>query len=416
MKIYLETYGCTANKSDASIILGLLKQNNHQITNKMDDSDVLILLTCTVIGTTEQRMLSRLRKYKKFKKKIIVTGCMASIQSDLVKSILPNAYLIHPKKIHQIIRIINDQPCDKNLKNKQYAPKHFEDINAPISIAEGCMFSCSYCITSPARGQLISYEADEIERDIRDALSQNCKEIQLTAQDTASYGLDIKSNLGKLLTKICKIEGDYKIRVGMMNPYTALLNLDSIKNGYNNEKIFKFLHLPVQSGDNDILHLMNRKYLVNDFLKIIKKFRDKYPQISISTDIIVGFPNETEEQFDNSVNLIERIKPDIVNVTRYSARPNTKAKSMKGRISTKIAKDRSKYLVDICKKLSFDKNLKYNEKILSVLILKKGNNGFFIGRTDNYKPVIINEKVKIGERKNIKIIDTDSIHLFGKLI
>ncbi|MCK5637021.1 MAG: tRNA (N(6)-L-threonylcarbamoyladenosine(37)-C(2))-methylthiotransferase, partial [Thermoplasmatales archaeon] len=330
MKIYLEVYGCAANKSDASLIMGILKESSHEIVGNIDDANSIILLTCTVIDTTEQRMLSRLKVFKKTGKEIIVAGCMASVQADLVRLALPNAKLLSPQYSYQILDVLENKEVSFIDKNKTLFPKYYEDIVAPIAIAEGCLFSCSYCITSLARGKLKSYPMDEITQDVCSAVKQGCKEIQLTAQDTSSYGLDIESNLGELLTNVSQIKGEYRIRVGMMNPYTVLKNIDSIIEGFNDPKIYKFIHIPVQSGDNDILKKMNRKYSVEDFLKIIGKFRDNYPDITISTDVIVGFPSESEEQFQHTIDLLNNIKPDITNITRYSARPYTKAKTMKG--------------------------------------------------------------------------------------
>ncbi len=416
MKVYSEVYGCTANKSDASLILGLLKQGNHEIVNEIDFADVLIIITCTVIGTTEQRMLSRLREFKKTGKKVVVAGCMASIQSDLIKSILPDATLLPSQYSNFILDVIGNKEFQFPSKGKKVGPKYFDGISAPISISEGCMFACSYCITSPARGELTSFSVDDIINDVRYALNQNCKEIQLTAQDTASYGLDIGSNLGDLLTNACRVNGNYRIRIGMMNPYTVQLNLKSIIDGFKDSKIYKFLHLPVQSGDNDILSLMGRKYTVDDFIRIVSEFKDKYPNLTLSTDIIVGFPNETNEQFNRSLDLLKIIKPDIVNVTRYSARPLTKAKGMKGRVSTKVAKERSKSLTELCNKISINKNSEHVGQKYTVLVTKKGKNNTFVGRAENYKPVVINNIVEIGEFINVEIVDFDSIHLFGKLI
>ncbi len=416
MKVYSEVYGCTANKSDTSLILGLLKQDSHEIVNEIDSADVLIIITCTVIGTTEQRMLSRLREFKKTGKKVVVAGCMASIQSDLIKSILPDAHLLPSKYSNYILEVIENKEFRFPSKGKKVGPKYFEGITAPISIAEGCMFACSYCITSPARGKLTSFSVDEIVNDVCYALNQNCKEIQLTAQDTASYGLDIGSNLGDLLTNVSRVNGDYRIRVGMMNPYTALLNLKSIIDGFKDSKIYKFLHLPVQSGDNDILSLMDRKYSVEDFIRIVSEFKDKYPNLTLSTDFIVGFPNETDEQFNRSLDLLRIIKPDIVNVTRYSARPLTKAKGMKGRVSTKVAKERSKSLTELCGRIARNKNSEHVGQKYTVLVTKKGKNNTFVGRAENYKPVVIDKRVDIGDFIDVEIVDFDSIHLFGKLI
>jgi threonylcarbamoyladenosine tRNA methylthiotransferase CDKAL1 len=416
MKVYLEVYGCTANKSDASLVKGILKENSYEIVNEINKAETLILLTCTVIGTTEQRMLYRLKKFKETGKQIIVGGCMASVQSDLVKSIAPDVKLMPPQYSHQILDVINDEKPVFEAKNKTNFSKSYEDIIAPISIAEGCNFSCAYCITSKARGKLKSYPIDEIENDIYKALKQGCKEIQITSQDTSSYGTDNGKNLGDLLTNISKINGKFRIRVGMMNPYTCLKNLNRIINGYKSSKIYKFLHIPVQSGDNVILEKMNRKYNVDDFLKIIKKFKSFYPDITISTDIIVGFPTETEEQFMTTVNLLKRIKPDITNITRYSARPNTKAKNMKGRVNTSIAKERSKYLTDLCSKISKQNNLEHIERTYDVLITEKGKENTFVGRSENYKPVVLKEKVPIGEFRKVKITKAASSFLVGSII
>jgi len=295
-------------------------------------------------------------------------------------------------------------------------PKYYKDITAPISIAEGCMFACSYCITSIARGKLKSYPTDEILQDVCSALRQGCKEIQLTAQDTGSYGFDLGYDLSNLLTGVCKLKGKYRIRVGMMNPYTALKNIDSIIQAFDDNKIYKFLHMSIQSGDNNILKKMNRKYTVGDFLDIIKKFREKHKDITFSTDIIVGFPTETDEQFKHTIDLIKKIKPDITNITRYSARPYTKAKSMGGRIRTDVVKERSKLSTEVCNEISKENNFKHIGKKYTLLITEEGKNNTMIGRTENYKPVVIKENVKIGKFIPVEITSSAPTHLFGMLI
>jgi MiaB-like tRNA modifying enzyme len=416
MQIYLETYGCTANKSDESIIRGILKKENHKIVNNIEDADALVLLSCTVIGTTEQRMLSRIKIFNKTKKKMIIAGCMPSVQSDLIKTIAPAAYLLPPQHIHYINDIIIGRNYDFKPKNKTLSPKNFKGISAPISIAEGCMLSCSYCITHFARGKLRSFPINEIISDVSNALIHGCKEIQITAQDTASYGFDIESNLGHLLTNISNINGNFRIRIGMMNPYNIQKNLESIISAFDSPKIYKFLHLPIQSGDNDILKKMNRKYSVKDFLYIIKKFREKYKDITLSTDVIIGFPTETEEQFKRTVNILKLVKPNIVNITRYSARPLTKAKAMEGRIPTNIVKQRSRYLTDLCETISKLKNKEDIGKKYTLLITKVVKKDIYIGRSKNYKPVIIKGSFKLGDFITTEIIDSDSIHLYGKLI
>ncbi|MEA2055960.1 MAG: tRNA (N(6)-L-threonylcarbamoyladenosine(37)-C(2))-methylthiotransferase [Candidatus Thermoplasmatota archaeon] len=414
--VYLESYGCTANKADASLILGILKGENYKIVEKIEDADVLIILTCTVIGTTEQRMLSRIRKLKKTGKKIIVAGCMASVQQELIKSIVPNAALLPPQNVHQIVDILEQEKVEFYQEYKTRFLKYYENVVAPIAISEGCCFACSYCITSIARGKLRSFPIDEIKDDLKSALDQGCKEIQLTSQDTGSFGLDTGHNLGELLSKVCKIEKEFKIRVGMMNPYTAKMNLDMVIDAYKNNHIYKFLHLPVQSGDNTILGKMNRKYVVDDFLQIVKKFRRVFPYMTLSTDAIVGFPAETNEQFQHTADILEQVKPDITNITRFSARPYTKAKSMVGRLKTEIAKERSRKLTEICSKISENRNKEHIGKNYNALITEKGKNNTFIGRAENYKSVVLKENVKIGDFVPVEIIDSAQTYLIGRLI
>ncbi len=416
MKTYLEVYGCTANKSDANLVKGQLLKDNHEIVEKIDDADVLIILTCTVIDTTQQRMLSRLKELKKTGKKIIVAGCMASIQKELAQEILPDAQFLPPQYSHHITEVLGGKRIVFEEKNKTLFPKYHDSIFAPISISEGCNFSCSYCITSKARGKLRIFPIEEIKQDVCLAVKQGCKEIQLTAQDTASYVFDTKTDLGELLTNVCTINGEYKIRVGMMNPFTLLKNIDSIIKGYNDPKIYKFLHLPVQSGNNEILKMMKRKYTTDDFFNIVKQFRKHYSNLTLSTDIIVGFPTETDEQFQHTINLLEQIKPDVTNITRFSARPFTKAKSMKGRIKTEIVKNRSKKLTQLCSKLTEKNNQKHVGKKYNVLITEKGKNNTFIGRSENYKPVILKDKVEIGCFYPMEIEGYAPTYLIGRII
>jgi MiaB-like tRNA modifying enzyme len=412
----MEVYGCTANKSDASLMLGLLKEKKHEIVENINEADTLILLTCTVIGTTEQRMLSRLKVFKKTNKRVIVAGCMASVQADLIKSIAPNATLLSPQHVQHIVDVIERKNVQFVTKYKVGMPRHFDGVTAPIAIAEGCDLSCSYCIVSKARGKLVSYPVKNIVEDVYEAVKHGCKEIQITAQDTASYGLDTKDTLADLLNKLCEITGDFRIRIGMMNPSTVLDRLDETIDAFGHDKVYKFLHLPVQSGDDKILKKMNRKYTVNDFLEIIRKFREKHQDITISTDIIPGFPSENDKQFYNTINLLKKVKPDIVNITRFSTRPLTQAKKMKEKIPTHIAKERSKLLTELSKKTSLKKNRCCIGKKYLALITKNGKDNTMMGRIENYKPVIIKNRVDLGDFIPIKITDATASYLLGKLI
>lgn len=416
MKYFVEVYGCTANKSDATLIKGLIRDHpHHQLVSTIADADTVIILTCTVISTTEQRMLHRIRKLDHTKKNLVIAGCMASVQQEYLKKQFPNATLLPPRKIHLLFNNQKQKSKTETLEQKALASKQCIGLIAPVAIAEGCLFSCSYCITHLARGTLFSYSENSVINTVKDVVSQGCKEIQLTAQDTASYGRDHGSSLPTLLKYIIKIKGDFMIRVGMMNPRTATTIYSELIDLYHDKHLFTFMHLPIQSGDNTILSKMNRGYTVEEAEQIVTTCRTKIPDLTIATDAIVGFPTETKVQFQKTEQLLQRIQPDIVNITRFSARPFTKAKSIPGRIPTEIAKDRSRRLTKFCKELTLKRNEQYLGKTMQVLTLKKGKDHSIISRSTNYKPVIIKKRVALGKRRAVEIIDATDTFLVGML-
>ena len=416
MRFYIETYGCTANRSDESIIKGILISKGMGIAEKPEVADVSIILTCTVIGTTEQRMLNRIRKLYNSSRKLIVSGCMASVQPDLIKKVAPAAEILPPDRIGQIYEVIVGKKTEERRISKTSLPRCFDDIRAPISIAEGCIFSCSYCITCKARGKLVSYPKEEIVSTVRDALRGGAKEIQLTSQDLASYGVDKGWSLLELVKDIASLEDEFMIRLGMMNPASVKKRLDEIVSLYSFDKVYKFLHLPVQSGDNEILKKMKRGYTVEEFAEMVDIFRSEYPDITLATDIIVAFPGESEESFQKTVNLIKEIEPDVTNITRFSPRPFTEAKRMKGKIPTDIAKERSRYLSKLCENISLKVNKKYIGKKYRALTIERGKNSTIVARTTNYKPVVLMEKIDIGRFVDVEITGCNVTHLVGKLI
>ena len=198
-----------------------------------------------------------------------------------------------------------------------------------VPISQGCLSYCSFCKTKHARGNLFSYSEKDIVRHISNAVKNGAKEIWLTSQDSSAYGLDISTNLARLLKRIVSIPRDFKLRVGMANPDYFKLFLDDFIEVLKNEKIFKFVHIPVQSGNNQVLKDMKRNYTVEDYKQIIDKIKKEIPSVTISTDIICGFPTETKEQFNDTLNLVKEIKPDIINIPRFWPRPGTVAARLK---------------------------------------------------------------------------------------
>lgn len=335
MNIYVETYGCAANQSDGEIIKGLLMRTGFSLVENEKLADIVILNTCIVKGPTLKRMESRIKHFSS--KRLIVAGCMPEVLSERIRQFAPKASMIsthHVKEICNTVRkVIEGKKVEligKNREEKLCMPRIPQNKNiAIIQLSQGCVNQCSYCIVKFVKGPLFSYPQNKILKDIKQSL-RTCRKIWLTSQDNAAYSLDYgKRELPMLLKKITALKGKFLVRVGMMNPSSLLPIVDKIIDCYKSEKIIKFLHLPVQSGSNKILKRMNRKYKAKDFLKIVRKFRDAFPNLTLSTDIIVGFPGENEKDFDQTSALIKTVKPEVLNISKFWPMPGTKASEMK---------------------------------------------------------------------------------------
>ena len=422
-KIFIKTFGCSANYNNSEIMAGLLIEAGHRIINNPKDADLVIVNTCTVKLPTENKVKKSIREFLKSKKKIIIAGCMPEVQKDVLKSIAPNASFVgvhHTKEISSTVdKVSNGSLVD--LTGKRNETK----LNLPvirknkiiqiIQISEGCNGVCTYCIVRLAKGKLFSYPEEEIIKQVKSAVKEGCKEIWLTSQDNSAYGQDINTNLVSLLKKIIDVKGDFKVRIGMMDPNNLMPILDELITLIKSEKIFKFLHIPIQSGNDEILKAMKRSYTVNDFKKIIKKLRKEIPEITISTDLICGFPGETEEKFNDSIKLMKEIKLDVLNISRFWPRPGTEATLMKNQVHGRITKKRSQILTKEFNKICTEKNKKWLNWEGEILVDEIGQEGSFIGRNYCYKPVVIQSKENIlGKKVNVKIIKTTNHTLRGR--
>ncbi|MCP3682549.1 MAG: tRNA (N(6)-L-threonylcarbamoyladenosine(37)-C(2))-methylthiotransferase [bacterium] len=395
MKIFIETFGCSANTNNSEIMAGLLTKAKHTIVDNEKNADIIILNTCTVKGRTESKVLNRVKKLAK--KKLVIAGCMAEVQKDALKKIAPNAILVGPYHVKDITRAIKGQSFTGNKKEvKLGLPKKRTNPKIDIvQISEGCSGNCSYCIVKLAKKELHSYPEEKILSEIKKAVRNGCKEIWITSQDCAAYGKDTKTNLAELLEKIVKIEGEFFVRLGMMNPNNVLPILDRLIKVLKHKKVFKFMHIPVQSGNNEILKLMNRRYTVDDYKKIIKKLRKAIPRITISTDIICGFPSETEKQFEDSLKLINETKPDLLNISRFFPRPGTAASKMKD-MNGRYKKKRSRQLAKLFKSIALEKNKGWIGWKGEFLIDEKIRKGSVTGRNEFYKQIVIKKNIEPG--------------------
>jgi len=399
--IYAENYGCASNKFDFETMLGQLMVKGYQLSNAAAKADVILINTCGVKKPTEDRVIERIRRLSLLNKPLVICGCLPRINFEALQRAAPNfAAMLDPRSTDRIVKAVesaikgerNNIFFSDTPPSKMRLPKtRFNRIIEIISISEGCLGDCAYCCVRFARGKLHSYPQDEIIRRIEDAVSEGVREVWLTSQDSGAYGMDINANLARLLKRCSLIPGKFMIRVGMMNPNHTLTILHELIDIFRNKKIFNFLHLPVQSGDDEVLRRMNRRYTVEEFKKIVEEFRKEIPDLTLSTDIICGFPSEDPEAFENTISLIKEVKPDIVNISRFFPRPNTPAEKMR-QLNVKVIKSRSRRLSGIVRKISLERNREWIGWEGEILVDEKGKGLSWIGRNIAYKPIVIKSR------------------------
>lgn len=406
--IFIKTFGCSVNQADSETMAGILKQTDFAIVDDVDDAELVIINTCTVKGPTDTNFFKYLDEMKEKDKKIVVAGCIPQTQPETLEDVsmigtsqIPNIAAVVEETLNgnTVTLIVEEKNERLNLPRIRRNP-----IVEIIPICSGCLGEpCSYCIVKKARGELVSYAKEAIIERARKAVVQGAKEVWITAQDTGAYGKDIGTNLVELLKALIEVRGNFRIRLGMANPNHVIEFLDELIEVYKSPKMFKFLHIPVQSGNNEILEKMKRKYTVEDFLKIVDRFRAKIPDITISTDIICGFPGETEEQSHDSLDLIRKVMPDVLNISKFWARPGTEAAEMNDQIAGLEIKKRSMILTEVFNNIGRIKNERWLDWEGEVMIDEPGKEGTMIGRNYAYKQVIVPGKHDLGEVVKVKV-------------
>jgi len=412
MLVFIKTYGCTLNKRDSEDLLAGVCCETTCDYSKLQLSRIVIVNTCGVKEQTETKIhnfLENLKRKNINPRDIYIYGCLVDINSTSLRKIIPDAHYfrVSDKKIlyKKLITLLGKTPSTDRCGKKQ--------ITKIIAIANGCLGNCTYCAVKIARGRLKSRPIKEIFAEINDVVKKGCKEILLTAQDTGCYGLDINTNIIELLTSISKLPGDFKVRLGMMNPQHIKSHLVDLCKILNHSKFYKFIHIPLQSGNKNILTKMNRQYTPEDFAKIINTIKKSVSNITISTDIIVGFPGETQKQFEDTLKLIKRTRPDNVNISRFGKRKGTVACKMQD-LSGNIKKQRSRALTILCHQISKENHQIFKGSTKQLLLTEHNNQGQTIGRTEEYLTVVIDKKLKLGEKVLVKITDTNISYLSGK--
>jgi len=407
MKYFVESYGCTMNYGEGRKLSRDMASMGYQEAASAEEADIVILNTCTVVETTEKKMLTRISDLKKLKKEIVVTGCMAKAQPKRIEIRLPESIVMPPENYHAFAKEVADRYGIAGP-----ALPFSQTTDAILPVAQGCLGHCSYCITKFARGNLKSYDPVGLKEDFDSFVDGGAKEILVTAQDTACYGFDTGNTLPSLISSMLRKEGEYRVRIGMMNPNHLKKIVDDLLPLMDDERMYRFLHIPVQSGSDKVLRNMRRGYTADSFMELVDRMRESIPEISIATDIITGFPGETDEDHEMTKQLIRDLHADTLNITRFSSRPGTDAASME-QIHGRIMKERSTDLTELKNQVEYEVNSRLIGKRFKALATEVGKEGTIV-RTGYYRPVVIREDIPLGTFLDVEVTDCRSTYLFGK--
>ena len=370
---------------------------------------MVIFNTCTIKGPTEDSFFERLKEIEGLeqKKLVIVAGCVAQTAPKQLKK-YP---LVGTNQIHKIVEVVEEALNDniiKLLARDEQPPLNLPRVRTSplisiIPISRGCQGACSFCVTKAARGHLASYPIEEIVKETKSALKEGAKEIWLASHDNGCYGLDLNTNLAQLLQELVKIPQEFKILLDEINPEHLLKYLDQFLAALASEKIYQFVSLPAQSGSNEVLKRMNRNYTAEQFTQLAETIKARFPQATLSTDLMVGFPGETEEQHWETLNLVRNISPDIINISKFWPRPNTKAALLKT-LPEEVIQARFSSLASISQNITVLQNERWQGWEGYIVIDEKGREEKqWIGRNFAYKPVVMEGNFKLGDIVKVKI-------------
>ncbi len=424
MKVFIETYGCTFNQADSDIMAGILNANAIEIVDSQEEADAIIVNTCYVKLPTESKVINRIKNLQTEvpDKEIIVAGCMVEVDPKKLEDIGPNCSWIGPHQLNKTADVVKSAIAGEVSREfgfsdepKVCVPKIRQDPCVHvIQICEGCLGACTYCCTRFARGHLNSYPIKDIVAEAKQAIEDGCVEIELTAQDTSAFGKDTGEKLADLIREVASLDGDFKVRVGMMHPKNIGGDLEDLIDAFKMEKVYNFIHLPIQSGSDAVLKHMKRNHTVEDYKKIVYRFKEEIPDLTLATDIIIGYPTETEEDFMMTADLIEEIKFNLIHLSKYQHREGAASSNLKS-IPFEDMKRRSKYLSDIKFGIIEEENKILKDKELNALVVGKGSKGGFIAKTDSYIPVVVQD-VELGEFIKVHIDETTGTYLIGHKI
>ncbi|PJA95453.1 MAG: tRNA (N6-isopentenyl adenosine(37)-C2)-methylthiotransferase MiaB [Ignavibacteriales bacterium CG_4_9_14_3_um_filter_34_10] len=430
--VYIETYGCQMNVADTELVQGLLVEKGYSLTQNIDTADVILLNTCSIRDNAEQRIYGRLGNIKAIKDKdpskvIGILGCMAErLKKDLIEEKKMVDVVVGPDEYRRLPEFIDDAfTGEKGIGVKLSRTETYDDIlpyrenglSAWISVMRGCDKFCSYCVVPFTRGRERSRSLDSIKNEVKLLSQKGFREITLLGQNVNSYS-DNGNDFADLLSASAKVDPLMRIRFTTSHPQDLSDKL--LYTITENDNICKYIHLPVQSGSNRILELMNRTYTIEHYLNLIEKARKLIPSVSFSTDIISGFPTESEEDHRATLTVMRQVEYDGAYMFKYSPREGTKAYRMNDDVSEEVKTKRLNEIIDLQQSISLTQNQKLigKQEIILVEGDSRKSSDYLSGRTDSNKVAIFpkQDNIKPGDYVAVKINKVTSATLFGDVI
>ncbi|MBS1272535.1 MAG: tRNA-2-methylthio-N(6)-dimethylallyladenosine synthase [Candidatus Marinimicrobia bacterium] len=429
-RYYIETYGCQMNEYDSELVAGILEEKNYQSVEDFHNADAIFVNTCAIREGAEQRVMSRLGQYKKRKEDapntiIGVLGCMAQNLKDKILTEKPFVdFVLGPDAYRNLSNMLDQYHKDEETlintrlsRHEVYEgmfPSRKEGINAWIAITRGCDKFCTFCIVPYTRGRERSRSVESIVDEVKRVVDEGFVEITLLGQNVNSYQYE-NSGFPELLDAVSEVEGVRRIRY--TSPHPQDIDDDLLEVMRDNPKICNHIHLPLQSGSTEVLERMNRTYTREEYLRLVDRIYEYLPDCGISTDIIVGFPGETEEQFMETVSMMRQVRFDNAFMFKYSARPYTKAIEFEDTVPDEVKSDRLQHIIDLQNEITLEKNRELIGTTAQVLVEKdsKKSDKQWMGRTDENRIVVFDKNGELPrDVVPLRIYDAQGVTLFGE--
>ena len=426
ISFYLETYGCSLNSADSDVMIGRLREIGAQRVEDIEQSDVVILNTCGVKEPTEDKIIHRLEELGEDTRPVIVAGCLSKISLERIREANPDyAAILGPQATESVneivLRVLGGERGILHLESTDVSKLRWleapaEGVICTVPICEGCLGSCSYCAVKFARGRVKSHSEMEICLAVQKCTRAGYREIRITSQDLGAYGFDIGSDLVTLMRRVDEIPGQHRFRLGMFNPNLVAESISSLLQVMKSDHFFKFFHVPLQSGSDTILSAMGRLYTLRDWEGVIRTIREHFRDATIATDVIVGFPGESQEDFELTMDVIRRARPPIVNISKYGDRPGTAASKSSSKVETFVKKQRSRRLTTLVNKIQLEDNKSWADWSGPVIVSERGSRGGFLCRNPSYRPIIVHDDLQLGSIIDVRVARVERTYLIGETI